>query len=248
MTMQEKTANPSPELTVQEVQQEQKTLRQDDARDVRLFWNRICQRPGLRLKINRHTRKAAFRLMQSPPAKGLPERRKHRQREKRPMRPRRKEERKSGFGLRKRRRNRPPGSGIRYSAPSSRRTISCTGSLQRPTRMTTLRQAQRLQGDELGTSALQLGEHAYHAHKLRPLRRVQKGGNKGWTKPTFGISRPGNAPKIRRRPAILCPAGAKADHPQGVCRAESRRVFPRGERLPARKDRAQNRQCHGKAG
>ena len=31
-----------------------------------------------------------------------------------------------------------------------------------------------LQGDELGTSALQMGEHAYHAHKLRPLRRVQK--------------------------------------------------------------------------
>lgn len=31
-----------------------------------------------------------------------------------------------------------------------------------------------LQGDELGTSALQMGEHAYHAHKLRPFRKAQK--------------------------------------------------------------------------
>ena len=31
-----------------------------------------------------------------------------------------------------------------------------------------------LQGDELGTSALRLGEHAYHAHKLRPFRKAQK--------------------------------------------------------------------------
>ena len=31
-----------------------------------------------------------------------------------------------------------------------------------------------LQGDGLGTSALQMGEHAYHAHKLRPFRKAQK--------------------------------------------------------------------------
>ena len=31
-----------------------------------------------------------------------------------------------------------------------------------------------LQGDALGTSALQMGEHAYHAHKLRPFRKAQK--------------------------------------------------------------------------
>ena len=31
-----------------------------------------------------------------------------------------------------------------------------------------------LHGDELGTSALQMGEHAYHAHKLRPFRKAQK--------------------------------------------------------------------------
>ena len=30
-----------------------------------------------------------------------------------------------------------------------------------------------LQGDRLSTSALQMGEHAYHAHKLRPYRQVQ---------------------------------------------------------------------------
>ena len=31
-----------------------------------------------------------------------------------------------------------------------------------------------LQGDGLGTSALQMGEHAYHAHKLRPFRKAQQ--------------------------------------------------------------------------
>ena len=30
-----------------------------------------------------------------------------------------------------------------------------------------------LQGDRLSTSALQMGEHAYHAHKLRPYRQAQ---------------------------------------------------------------------------
>ena len=31
-----------------------------------------------------------------------------------------------------------------------------------------------LQGDRLNTSALQMGEHAYHAHKLRPYQQAQK--------------------------------------------------------------------------
>lgn len=31
-----------------------------------------------------------------------------------------------------------------------------------------------LQGDRLSTSALQMGEHAYHAHKLRPYKQAQK--------------------------------------------------------------------------
>lgn len=31
-----------------------------------------------------------------------------------------------------------------------------------------------LQGDRLSTSALQMGEHAYHSHKLRPYRQAQK--------------------------------------------------------------------------
>ena len=30
-----------------------------------------------------------------------------------------------------------------------------------------------LQGDRLSTSALQMGEHAYHAHKLRPYKQAQ---------------------------------------------------------------------------
>ena len=29
-----------------------------------------------------------------------------------------------------------------------------------------------LQGDRLSTSALQMGEHAYHAHKLRPYKQA----------------------------------------------------------------------------
>ncbi|MGN0991460.1 MAG: hypothetical protein ACI4O4_08370, partial [Candidatus Ventricola sp.] len=33
-----------------------------------------------------------------------------------------------------------------------------------------------LQGDRLSTSALQMGEHAYHAHKLRPYKQAQKAG------------------------------------------------------------------------
>ena len=176
----------------------------------RLFLNRIFQRPGLRLKINRHPRKAAFRLMQNPPEKDLTERRKHGQWEKRPMRPRRREERKSAFGLRKRRRNHPPGSGIRYSAPSSRHTISCTGSLQRPTRMTTLRQAQRSRAMGSGLLPCRWAStpimRTSCARSEKPKRR-----NKGWTTPTFGISRPSNVSKIRRRPAIPCPAGSKSE-------------------------------------
>lgn len=31
-----------------------------------------------------------------------------------------------------------------------------------------------LQGDRLSTSALQMGEHAYHAHRLRPYKQAQK--------------------------------------------------------------------------
>ena len=33
-----------------------------------------------------------------------------------------------------------------------------------------------LQGDRLSTSALQMGEHAYHTHKLRPYKQAQKAG------------------------------------------------------------------------
>ena len=76
-------------------------------------------------------------------------------------------------------------------------------------------------------------------------------GPKGGTK--AGQSQPSvsHGPATRRKSAgdqqSFVPLAAKADHPQGVCRAESRGCFPGGSAC-RRKDRAQNRQCHGKAG
>lgn len=141
----------------------------------------------------------------------------------------------------------PSGSGIRYSAPSSRRTISCTGQLAKANEDDNVAASAALQGDELGTSALQLGEHAYHAHKLRPLRRVQKAEQ-----------------RLDKANLRYLTARQRAENPQATSNPLSRwqqkrtirkeyaalkaaGCFPGGSAC-RRKDRAQNRQCHGKAG
>ena len=162
------------------------------------------------------------------------------------MPPRRKEERKSGFGFEEA--EAKPPSRLRH--PVQRPIQSAHDQLHRQL-------AKANEDDNVAASAQRsraMGSgllpcrwastpimRTSCARSERPKRR-----NKGWTTPTFGISRPGNAPKIRGRPAIPCPAGSKSE----AIRKEYAGLKAAGGagQTAAGKAARRTRQCHGKAG
>lgn len=232
-------------LTVQEVQQEQKTLRQDEVGTSAVLEPDLSA-STLETKGQQALKKGRIPVDAKPSGKGPSGKEKTQAAGEAAHAAAPKGRKKIRLRFEETEAKPPPRLQHPVQRPSSRRTISCTDNLQRPTRMTTLRQAQRSRAMGSGlllcrwasTPIMRTSCARSERHKRR---------NKGWTKPTFGISQPGNAPKSAGCQQSLVPLAAKAGHPQGVCRAESRRRFP-GWSTRCRKGRAQNRQCHGKDG
>lgn len=140
----------------------------------RLFLNRIFQRPGLRLKINRHPKKGRIPVDAKPSGKGPDGKEKTRAVGEAAHAAAPKGRKK--IRLRFEEAEAKPPSRLRH--PVQRPIQSAHDQLHRQLAKANeddnVAASAALQGDGLGTSALQMGEHAYHAHKLRPFRKAQK--------------------------------------------------------------------------
>ena len=160
-------------LTVQEVQQEQKTLRQDDAGTSAVLEPDLSA-SGFEAKDQQAHKKGRIPVDAKPSGKG-PSGKEKTQAAGEAAHAAAPKGRKK-IRLRFEEAEAKPPSRLRH--PVQRPIQSAHDQLHRQLAKANeddnVAASAALQGDELGTSALQMGEHAYHAHKLRPLRRVQK--------------------------------------------------------------------------